>query len=263
MLPEGNKIAEYVYEAKKIICPLAIEVEKIHACKNSCVLFRGDYADLDKGTKCAYDRYKRKKDGGDDNNADDENEPSEIRGKKKKANRGAPVRVAWYFCIIPRLRRWFAKRKERQLLHWHDEGPKELSYKKDGKFRHPADATQWGNINTHFPWFDDPRSIWFAMSTDDMNPFGNQSSTHSTWPVVLSLYNLPPWLCKKQKYMMLTILVSGPKQPGDRIDVYMRPLVDDLKILWKPSVPEVWDEYKPEKFTMHGLLFTTINDNPA
>jgi hypothetical protein len=44
MLPEGNQIAESVYQAKKIICPLGIEVEKIHACKNSCVLFCGDYA---------------------------------------------------------------------------------------------------------------------------------------------------------------------------------------------------------------------------
>jgi hypothetical protein len=68
-------------------------LKKIHACKNSCVLFRGDYADLDKCPMCGYDRYKRKKDGGDDNNVDDENEPSEMRGKKKKANRGAPMRV--------------------------------------------------------------------------------------------------------------------------------------------------------------------------
>jgi hypothetical protein len=43
-----NQIAESVYEGNKIICPMGIEVEKIHACKNSCVLFRGDYADLDK-----------------------------------------------------------------------------------------------------------------------------------------------------------------------------------------------------------------------
>jgi hypothetical protein len=63
--------------------------------------------------------------------------------------------------------------------------------------------------------------------------------------------------------MMLTILVFGPKQPGDRIDVYLRPLVDDLKILWKPGGSKVWDEYKREEFTMHGMLFTTINDNPA
>jgi hypothetical protein len=58
--------------------------------------------------------------------------------------------------------------------------------------------------------------------------------------------------------MMLTILVSGPKQPGDRIDVYLRPLVDDLKILWKPGVPEVWDEFKCEEFTMHVMLFTSL-----
>jgi hypothetical protein len=61
MLPKGNQIAESVYEAKKIICPLGIEVEKIHACKNSCVLFHGDYADLDKCPKCGYNRYKRKR----------------------------------------------------------------------------------------------------------------------------------------------------------------------------------------------------------
>jgi hypothetical protein len=30
----------------------------------------------------------------------------------------------------------------------------------------------------------------------------------------------------------------------------LRPLVDDLKILWKPGVLEVWDEYKREEFTM-------------
>jgi Zn ribbon nucleic-acid-binding protein len=51
-------------------------------------LFREDYAHLDECTKCGYDWYKRKNDGGDDNNTDDENDPGEIRGKKKKANRG-------------------------------------------------------------------------------------------------------------------------------------------------------------------------------
>jgi hypothetical protein len=64
-------------------------------------------------------------------------------------------------------------------LHWHDKGRKKL--KQEGKFGHPADATQCGNINNHFSWFNqDIRSIRFAMSTDGVNPFGNQSSTHST-----------------------------------------------------------------------------------
>jgi hypothetical protein len=63
--------------------------------------------------------------------------------------------------------------------------------------------------------------------------------------------------------MMLTILAFKPKQPSDRIDVYLRPLVDDLKILWNSGVKEVWDDYKREEFTMHAMLFTTINDNLA
>ena len=145
-------------------------------------------------------------------------------------------------------------------MRWHKEGRK----KKPNKLRYPADAIQWGNIDSHYGWFaDDCRNIRFAMSTDGVNPFGNQSSTHSTCRVVLSIYNLPPWLCKKQKYMMLTILVSGPKQPGDLIDVYLSPLVDDLKIHWKPGGKEVWDEFHCEHFTLHGMLFTTINDNPT
>jgi hypothetical protein len=118
------------------------------------------------------------------------------------------VRVAWYVSIIPRLRRWFTTWKKAQLLRWHDEGGKEL--KKDGKVRHLADAAQWGNISNHFMWFEkDVRSIRFAMRTDCVNPFDNHNSTHSTWPVVLLLYNLAPWLCKKHKYMMLKILVFG------------------------------------------------------
>lgn len=145
-------------------------------------------------------------------------------------------------------------------MHWHKEGLKKLH----GKIRHPADAKQWGNINSHFGWFDrDPRNVRFAVSIDGVNPFGNYRSTHSTWPVVLPVYNLPPWLCNKWKYIMLTILVFRPRQPSDRIDVNLRPLVDDFKTLWKHGVAEVWDEFTREEFTLHAMLFTTINNNPA
>jgi hypothetical protein len=82
------------------------------------------------------------------------------------------VRVVWYFCIIPRLRRWFATQKVAQLLDRDDEVRKKL--KQEGKFRHPADVAQWGNINNHFPWFNaDIRSKRFAVSIDGVNPFSN------------------------------------------------------------------------------------------
>ena len=95
-----------------------------------------------------------------------------------------------------------------------------------------------------------------------MNPFGHMSSSHSVWPVLLSIYNLPPWLCNKWKYMMMSILISGPHQPGNAIDVYLRPLVDDLKTLWSSGV-ELYDVYKKASFTLYGMLFCTITDIPG
>jgi hypothetical protein len=38
--------------------------------------------------KCGYDRYKRKNDGGDDNNVDDENEPGEIKARRRRVTEG-------------------------------------------------------------------------------------------------------------------------------------------------------------------------------
>src|ERR1051325_6424059 len=82
-----------------------------------------------------------------------------------------------------------------------------------------------------------------------MNPHGIQSISHSTWPVILMIYNLPPWLCMKCKYMMLSMLISGPKQPGNDINVYLEPLIEDLKILWENGV-EVYDGYRKESFQL-------------
>nr|AAX94969.1 transposon protein, putative, CACTA, En/Spm sub-class [Oryza sativa Japonica Group]AAX95328.1 hypothetical protein [Oryza sativa Japonica Group]ABA93292.1 transposon protein, putative, CACTA, En/Spm sub-class [Oryza sativa Japonica Group] len=42
ILPEGNKLPKTTYEAKKIVCPLGLEVQEIHACPNDCILYRGE-----------------------------------------------------------------------------------------------------------------------------------------------------------------------------------------------------------------------------
>ena len=166
--------------------------------------------------------------------------------------------MAWYFPIIPRLKRFFANPKEAKLLRWHSE-----ERKKDGMIRHLADSAQWRNIDRSFAEFGaEPRNIRFGLSTDGMNPFSSMSSRHSTWPVTLCIYNLPPWLCMKRKYILLSILIQGPKQPGNDIDVFLAPLVEDLKVLWNEGV-QVWDAYKRENFTLRSLLFCTINDYPA
>jgi hypothetical protein len=69
MLPQGNTVPETVYEAKQIIYPLGLEVEKIHACKNDCFQYHGpEYEDLKKCPICWLDQFNCRKDGGDDEN---------------------------------------------------------------------------------------------------------------------------------------------------------------------------------------------------
>ena len=129
--------------------------------------------------------------------------------------------------------------------------------------RHPADGSQWRKVDRTFPEFAaDARNVRFGLSTDGMNPFGEQSSSHSTWPVTLCMFNLPPWLCIKRKFIMIPALIQGPKQPGNDIDVYLQPLVEELMQLWAEGV-RMWDEHKKESFVLHALLFVTINDWPA
>ena len=76
-----------------------------------------------------------------------------------------------------------------------------------------------------------------------MNPFDEQSSGHSTLPVTLCIYNLPPWLCMKQKFIMMPVIIPGPKQPSNDIDVYLKPLIDDLLLLWKEEGARMWDAH--------------------
>nr|CAN78619.1 hypothetical protein VITISV_034823 [Vitis vinifera] len=58
---------------------------------------------------------------------------------------------------------------------------------------------------------------------------------------------------------------SGPRQPGlgvKNIDVYLSPLVDDLKTLWEKGV-ETYDAHLREVFTLKAIILWTINDFPA
>ncbi|XP_074266806.1 uncharacterized protein LOC141590093 [Silene latifolia] len=122
--------------------------------------------------------------------------------------------------------------EDAKLLTWHKNAKVN-----DGKLRHPADGLEWKHIDAKYPEFGkEPRNLRLALSTDGMNPFGNLSSQHSTWPVLLAIYNLPPYVCMKRKYLMLSLLISGPKEPGNDIDVYLVPLLDDLRTLWDEGI---------------------------
>ena len=59
---------------------------------------------------------------------------------------------------------------------------------------------------------------------------------------------------------MMPVLIRGPKQPGNDIDVYLRPLVEELLQLWNGNGVRAWGEHIQEEFNLHVLLFVTINE---
>ena len=129
--------------------------------------------------------------------------------------------------------------------------------------RHLADCSQWKKIDGLYPDFgNEPRNLRLGLDSDGMNPYGTLSTQHSSWPILLVIYNLPPWLYMKRKYMMLSMMISGPRQPGNDIDIYLSSLVEDLKNLWDEGVL-VFDAFHKETFEMRAMLFSTINDFPA
>ncbi|XP_062116763.1 uncharacterized protein LOC133830729 [Humulus lupulus] len=68
-------------------------------------------------------------------------------------------------------------------------------------------------------------------------------------------------MCMKNEFTFLSMLIPGPKQPGNDIDVYLEPLMDELLELWNG----VYTYYASTKkfFNLKAMLLWTINDFPA
>jgi hypothetical protein len=59
LLPRDNELPANMYEAKKLVYPLGLDVQKIHACPNDCILYHGEeYENLDAFQVCSALRYK-------------------------------------------------------------------------------------------------------------------------------------------------------------------------------------------------------------
>ncbi|GKC90752.1 hypothetical protein Tco_1151401, partial [Tanacetum coccineum] len=143
-----------------------------------------------------------------------------------------PKKVLRYFPIIPRLQRVYKSSHTAKEMTWHATG----KCMEPGKMQHPIDGRAWKDFEL--------RNVRLGLAADGFNPFGNLSQSYSI-------------------SFMLTLLIPGPKSPGKNIDVYLRPLIDDLKDLWaKPGV-ETIDVAIGLKFNMRAMVLWTINDFPA
>ncbi|KAH7850588.1 hypothetical protein Vadar_000241 [Vaccinium darrowii] len=146
--------------------------------------------------------------------------------------------------------------KTASFMKWHDEG-----HTKDGCMRHPTDSPAWQTFDFKQKDFaTNPHNVRLGLASDGFNPYRTMSTTHNLPPWMA--YNLSPWMCMKQPYFMMSLLIPGPSAPGNDIDVYLQPLIEELKELWEVRV-DTHDASANQNFKMRVALLSTISDFPA
>ncbi|XP_050222348.1 uncharacterized protein LOC126672441 [Mercurialis annua] len=164
----------------------------------------------------------------------------------------------FYFPITPRLKRLYASKATEGHMTWHAEHEME-----DGKMCHLSDSPDWKRFSElHKDFADVTRNIRLGLCTDGFQPFGSFGSSYSSWPVIVMPYNLPPGMCMKDEFMFLTILVPGPRNPKNTMDIFLQPLIAELNQLWESGI-RTYDIHKRQNFQMKAALMWTINDFPA
>ncbi|XP_019255076.1 PREDICTED: uncharacterized protein LOC109233657 [Nicotiana attenuata] len=144
---------------------------------------------------------------------------------KSKENGGKKVahKVLRHFPIKPRLQRLYMARETAKKMRWHKEERVD-----DGILRHPSDAMAWKSFEEKHPSFSaELRNVRLGLASDVFQPNGNMS----------------------------------PKCPDNDIDVYLQPMIEELKELWEGA--ETYDAYSKSNFMMRAAIMWTINDFPA
>jgi len=197
--PAENFIPEDYYRTLKLVSKHGLSTIKIDCCINRCMLF---YSNEDKQlTECRFchkPHYKTKRVG---------------RGKHKDV----PVNRMHYLSLIPRVRRLYASMSSAPHMRWHFENKR-----KEELLCHPSDREAWKHFDETFPNFAvEPRNVRLGLCADGFTPYGQSGKPYSCWPVIVTSYNLPPELCMTTPYMFLTLIILGPKNPKEKIDVYL------------------------------------------
>jgi hypothetical protein len=149
LLPKPNTLPTSTYRAKKLICPLSLGVDEIHACPNHCILYRKEHEFKTKCLTYGVSRYKRsynhvyvditkkknkKNTAIDPESVDDENDFDKEDNKKRKI----PALVMWYLLVIDHGKHVFSNPRDVELVRWHSEKCR----KNNEEIRHPVDGIQ-------------------------------------------------------------------------------------------------------------------------
>jgi hypothetical protein len=122
------------------------------------------------------------------------------------------------------------------------------------------------NIENTWPekFKDEVQSLRLSIAMDGVNPYSLQNTNYYVWHVVVINNNIPPWFFVKNGQLMLALIFPSRRQVKN-MDVYLQPLVDELKGLWEGI--HVYDVSRPitteRKFTLYGIYAYTTHHYPG
>lgn len=234
ILPEDNLSPASYYEVQKLVAGLGLPYQVIDVCIDNCMIYWREDENRKSCRFCRKPRYQ------------------ETSGRVP-----VPYKRMWYLPLTERLKRLYQSERTAGPMRWHAE------HTANGEISHPSDAEAWKHFQSVYPDFAyGPRNVYLGLCTDGFNPFGKHGRQYSLWPVIMTPYNLPPSLCMRREFLFLSILVPGPDHPKRSLDVFLQPLIYELKQLWEHGV-ETYDVSCQQNFQMRCVLMWTISDFPA
>jgi hypothetical protein len=96
----------------------------------------------------------------------------------------------------------------------------------DGVMVYPSDDEAWKHFNrVHIRFSMKLRNVCFGLYTYRFNPFGSFVTLYSCWPVILTIYNLPPRMLMRLKFIILFTIILNPNNPSQNIDICLHSLI--------------------------------------
>jgi hypothetical protein len=96
----------------------------------------------------------------------------------------------------------------------------------------PSDSEAWKALDDFYVDFTrDAWNVCIGLATDGFSPYNMSVVSYSCWTVFAIPYNFSPALCMKYEYMFMCLIIPGPDHPGTNINVMLKPLIEELKLL--------------------------------
>ncbi|WVZ93118.1 hypothetical protein U9M48_039124 [Paspalum notatum var. saurae] len=231
VIPSDHKLQKNLYFAKKMMADVY---------PSNCMLFWRENDKLSTCRHCGKSRYIQVK-----------NEAG------KNVDTTVPAKQLRYMPIIPRLKRLFLSMKIAKSMRRQKE--RRRGSQSVDVMVHPANGDAWKALDEFDPEFArDPRSVRLGLATDGFTPFRTSVSPYSCWPVFIMPYNLPPEMVLKDKFIFLVLVIPGPEHPGKNLNVFLRPLIEELKQLW--TGVKAYDSYAKKEFNLRAAYLWSLHD---